>query len=852
MKHCLAIAFMVQVLVAGPPGPPSVTAKRAALIDPVSERILFQKAADEKTQAGSIGKLMTAYVTFWAVDQKLVSWNDKVALSLRDTKQGCTCMNPAFSIFTYTNASNQPCAPNSSPSCTGKVTNQSCKPGITPLASNQACQANGSSAAKPNETFFLKDLMKISLNESTGESTDAVAEHVAAAHLKKPPPTTLADSDAFMNVFLGLMNQRSKALGLSSVWYTVHGGGTCDFTPGCNPDCQTLGCNTSQCPTGQVCANGGTSALDVAKLWSALAKFPNFLEMIGDRGPWTLYQQTNLPKAYGASPFTHWYGYYPGLDGDKNGETFLPNDPNHDCFNDPKSGPAVGAPCWTAQATRAGRPLIASALQADGFSAGVADLAAMFRYGFSYTLLPQRVIDSGAQKTDAVKDHRLACSEGMCFSAYRTTDDQLKFTGWNVSIDDSVFDRVSLVSVAGSPVSDFDIAYQNFSIVAGYVSNGNVKLASYQLSPIVFNQALHTVKIDLIMDTGSEAGSGTRVRLVPVSDDLLVSVVTDAAGALRLTSWRVDIKGKLTRLKDTGLTAQVAKQFAAAAGTPPLALGLLGAPPPSYELVTATTTQADKLRLYSWSVSPSDGAIAFQKSSLAVDQNETASNIDISSNRGGTFGTSLIQGNNSTGTHEIVFWAVDGAGSFTRRFSSTQGSESASETAIAPLGNDAGSAYLTAIEQGGETKLIVWDLPQRLNEGSAADYRVSDSGQAAGPASALRMAQMGGAAVGDEKYVTALKEQDGTLKLIGWSLGKTIGVPIPETIAANVSTPSPGDAKCKKYKQQLADDEGTLKNNYAAMKTAEPGLRHTLAAQNKKLVDEIALLKAKLKSCPAQ
>ena len=106
----------------------------------------------------------------------------------------------------------------------------------------------------------------------------------------------------------------------------------------------------------------------------------------------------------------------------------------------------------------------------------------------------------------------------------------------------------------------------------------------------------------------------------------------------------------------------------------------------------------------------------------------------------------------------------------------------------------------------------------------------------------LRLAQMGGATTGDEKYITALKQPDGTLKLIGWSPGKSIGVPI--------STPEPADPKCKDYKKQLADKEATLQSNYAEMPTACPQRRHLLAGENAQLVRGIANLKAKLKGCP--
>ncbi|HUL65624.1 MAG TPA: hypothetical protein VLW55_13495 [Burkholderiaceae bacterium] len=845
----LAVTLLPHVSAQGAaPPPPTVSAERSALIDPQAEFIVFSKSAYENTQPGSIGKLMTAYVVFWAVEQKLVNWSDVVTLTPRDTQQGCTCMNPRLVIFNYKLADGTACTPFSA-GCIPAASTTACT-AATPLAFNQTCSSNGSQA-QPGETFLLRDLMKVSLNQSTGESTDAVAQHVAAAYLGLSPvnaATTLAESNALMNVFLGLMNERSQALGLNSRWYTVHGGATCDFAGGCNPECKSMNCDTSVCPQGTVCANGGTNALDITRLWRALAQYPLFLQMIGNRGPWTLLQQTNPPQPYGASPFTHGYGYYPGLDGDKNGQSQLAASPSHDCFNDPPVGNPVGAPCWIAEATRAGRPLIASALQATGFAAGQTDLAALLRYGFFYTLLPQRIVDSGTQAPEVVKDHRLACSEGMCFSAFRTPDDRLSFTGWNVDIDQHVLTRAAYVPSATGParvgaVTDFDIAYHNFSIVVAAVTSGHVTLTTWQLGNGLPDPVTHTVKIDFKADSGTLAGDGAGVRLLSLGDDVLLSVITDATGAMRLTTWKIDAAGTPTRLKDTGVTAHVAQELALAGAE--LNLGRARAEePPTYQAVMATRTPYGTLRLYSWLVNSADGRIAFQQSSAAVDKDEPARNISIATNGGGKFGTSMTEGSGMSGPHEIIFWDVAQDGTFARTQASTQGGESASETAIVPLG-PAGhapgpSAFVTAVQENAHTKLIAWDLP-RLLEGNASDYRVSDSGPAAGPASMLRMVQMAGATPGDEKYVSALKQGDNTLKLIGWSLGKTIGTPIHPV--------TPDDPACVANDRLLKKLKAQLAQNYKTMQDADPGFKHELAEENAELVREIALLKAKLRAC---
>ena len=71
-----------------------------------------------------------------------------------------------------------------------------------------------------------------------------------------------------------------------------------------------------------------------------------------------------------------------------------------------------------------------------------------------------------------------------------------------------------------------------------------------------------------------------------------------------------------------------------------------------------------------------------------------------------------------------------------------------------------------------DAQVVTWDLPKFLNEGNPADYRVADSGSVGGTGASIRLAKIRGTTPPDEKYVTAMKQTDGTLLLIGWALGK--------------------------------------------------------------------------------
>ena len=721
--------------------PPTINAPRAILTWPAANRTLYSKAPDDQALQGSLAKMMTGYVALWAVNENIVSLNDLVTISPRDAVQGCACMLPAIG-----------------------VTRTLCD-GTTVTGNFPQTQAG--------EVFKFRDLFMAMLNQSAGEATDAVAAHVAAKYLGVAQPTAstpCADSEALMNVFLGLMNARSKELGLdSSRWVTVHGGDVCDFSIGCNPECASLNC-AAVCANGEACSPSGTTARDLAKLWYAAAQIhPLFLEAVGARSFSIVSTMGTQTFPYS---FTHAYSFgtndYPGMDGDKNGS----------------SGACPSAGCWAMQNTRAGRSLITTLLQAGSFANGRSDAAALFRYGFSSILAPDRRVDSASDTTfpgggtEPVQDHRLACTEGICFSAYTNADKMLKLIAWNVDVDKEILTRSGSYGEPGpdviAGVTHFDVAAHQHFIVLGYVSGANVKLSSFWLESGVLPG---TVKIIRLADTGQAAGNGKAVRLLSLSDDLVLMVVRESSGALRLSTWKLSASGALSLLQTTGTTSQTAEELAiAAVRRPPMVIG--GEPTP-FQVVTATTQTSGAIRLHSWSVNATTGAIAFQKTSQSVDLAEQVRNISVSASGGGKFATAATKGSGATGIHEIIFWSVSGDGTFTRTFASTEGTETAAGTAIAPLGPGAvtpllgpsATAFVTAALVNGALKVVTWDLPKFLNEGNPADYRIADSGSAGPAGTAIQIVKIRGTGPPSERYVTAMKQADGTLLLIGWALG---------------------------------------------------------------------------------
>ena len=736
------LALAVGQVVATQGVPPTINAPRAILTYPAANETLFSKAPDDQALQGSLAKMMTAYVALWAVNENIVSLDDSVTISPRDAVQGCACMLPAIG-----------------------VTRTLCD-GTTVTGSFPQTQAG--------EVFKFRDLFMAMLNQSAGEATDAVAAHVAAKFLGASLPTAstpCADSEKLMNVFLGLMNARSNEIGLgNSRWVTVHGGDVCDFSIGCNPECDSLSC-VALCPNLDPCTPSGTTARDLATLWYAASQLhPLFLQAAGAR---SFSIQSTMGTQTFTYSFTHGYSFgtndYPGMDGDKNGS----------------SGACPNAGCWAMQNTRAGRSLITTLLQSGSFANGRSDAAALFRYGFSSILAPDRRVDSanppfpGDGSTEPVVDHRLACNEGVCFSAYTNIDKKLRLIAWNVDVDSEILTRSGSYGGTGpdlaNGVTEFDVAAHQYFIVVGNVSGANVKLTSLWLE----SGALPgTVTIKLLSDTGQAAGNGTAVRLLSLSDDLVLAVVRQSSGALRLSTWKLSPSGAFSLLHTTGTTSQTAEELAiAAARRPPMVIG--GEPTP-FQVVTATTQTSGAIRLHSWSVNATTGVIAFQKTSQSVDLAEQVRNISVSASGGGKFATAATKGSGATGIHEIIFWGVSADGTFTRTFASTEGGETASGTAIAPLGPGAvtallgpsATAFVTAPVINGAVRVVAWDLPKFLNEGNPADYRIADSGSAGPAGSSIRLVKIRGTGPPNERYVTAMKQADGTLLLVGWALGK--------------------------------------------------------------------------------
>lgn len=112
------------------------------------------------------------------------------------------------------------------------------------------------------------------------------------------------------------------------------------------------------------------------------------------------------------------------------------------------------------------------------------------------------------------------------------------------------------------------------------------------------------------------------------------------------------------------------------------------------------------------------------------------------------------------GTLKLIAWDVAAGGAISRTGDSGDQAGAASSIAIAR--NTSGSQFVTACRaSNGSLKLISWDV----NNAGSTITRLGDSGSQAGAATLIQIV-----AVSQDRFVTACRDSDGDLKLIGWRL----------------------------------------------------------------------------------
>ncbi len=702
----MAVAMASQPPIAAP----DITAERAIVFDPTNGSAVYEKQADSKALQGSVAKIMTAHVALWAVNQGYVSLDDQIAISQRAQMQACSCLSDADN--------------------------------------------DGVSDVQVGERFSLRDLIYAIFMRSAGEATDAVAEYVGGAVVfgTEQPSQSITQSEQRMDVFLGLMNQHVQELGLqNTVFMTVHGGDTCDFSIGCNPNCDSANCPVT-CPQGQVC-DGGTTPRDLAAIWRhAASEHKLFLTAAGAR---TYTIQSNLTTY----PLTKGFGYYPSVDGDKNGLSGMSKNSQ------------------IAQATRAGRTLIAVVQQSQvDYDANgkvtklyaFGDIAELFRYGFARLFTPDRRGDSDSQ-VGAITDHAVACSwAGTAVSAVRTTADTLRVIFWDVDVDGGTVSSVAdyVVQLPAKGGRGFtkghvkDVAAASLGpafFVTATVEGGAIKLRSWNVTKTIFNEP----KINLLEMTG--AGSGDAVRLLALNDHAVVLATHGPDGLLRLTTWSIDLSGAFTQLGDSGPAGVVVTEFSISSAP-------LGGRGGGYRVTTASEALG-WLRLDNWTVT-AGGLVSFVHGGKVLPDAAHPS-VVLQSPTEAVTAAAVEPGSRL----EIDRWFMFPDGTFTGGGDSSLpvALPETTETNILRMGSGPGSPVVVAArvavpDRGGlsyHVRLFSWEWPAAPFEAPFDYDLLGNSGNLEGDGTELDSCLLNQfSSAGD--YVTAFQAPAGSLKLSAW------------------------------------------------------------------------------------
>jgi hypothetical protein len=540
---------------------------------------------------------------------------------------------------------------------------------------------------------------------------------------------------------------------------TVHGGDTCDFSIGCNPYCASVDCS-NPCPQGSLC-NGGTTPRDLAAIWRhASAENSLFLTAAGAR---TYTINSNLTTY----PLTKGFGYYPAVDGDKNGLS---------------SGSKNSQ---IAQATRAGRSLIAVVQQsqvdydANGNVAKLyafGDIGDLFRYGFARLFSPDRRGDSGTQG-GAIKDHALDCTFGSsAVSAIRTNADTLRLVLWDVDADAGAVASVATYALpaagkgartfAKGHVHEVDVAFMLPAFfVTATVEGGAVKLRSWNATKTIFNEP----KINALQLTG--AGGGDGVRLLVLNDNnLVLLVVRGPDGRLRLSTWSVAFDGTFTQLGDSGPAGDEVTDFSVAAT-------LLSARGSVYRVTTASLTASGWMRLDNWTVAGVTGSVSFVHGQKVLSGATHPSVFLPSPTLAVTASEAPVVG------LEIDEWGMFSDGTFTGGGDSSNGVDlgDAMETNVLPMGPISASptSVLVAARTVSQSRtglvhnvrLFAWEWPKAIAEAPFVYDLLGQSGGVEGDGTELDTCLLDQLHSAGE-YVTAFRTPAGSLKLSVWQVAR--------------------------------------------------------------------------------
>jgi D-alanyl-D-alanine carboxypeptidase len=587
----------------------------------------------------------------------------------------------------------------------------------------------GSQALDGDETMTLEDAL-YALALSANDVTTAVAEFVANAvnHNLKATGGSPFESWLLEDEFVDLMNAKAAAWGMSNTHYVD--------------------------PTGLDMPGHVTSSVDLVKLWDGLDINLYTKQFLGVRSgtmnvidpdgalPYVgICNGTQAPLI--RCPFTKGYGYYPGIDADKNGGT-----PN--CIQ-----------CLVAGATRLGRPVAAAVQQSPNSGADVAEL---FRDAYDGIFTPEvktKVISSEAKAhaitigdVDGVKYDQIAVTAQLAGG-------ELKLTTWATCHCGSL-DELSETSVPAPTAVAVEVAAVRLGMVATLVrqSSGDVELQTWSIA----NDDTGTIKpIEAV-----PLGSGTSQAITslgywkaqnPDKETAAVAVRTPF-GYYRVTLVQIAPDGTIGTAGVWQSPYPIADGISLASDS-----GALLKPYVRPMLVAAVRTPSGNLRLTSFEVYAPAGYIEWQNDADTV----TGSSVGLSWLNGGSYATSMVT---TKGNVRVSFWRIDREGNIYLKNDTGDRPRPALATGVASIGfgTDEG-AFTVARAPGGNLLLDVWENDERGEYQGKPFLRLAGNDFDAGLGGSPRVVRRPTLTSAGE-FITSKINSAGNLELATWWVGR--------------------------------------------------------------------------------
>jgi D-alanyl-D-alanine carboxypeptidase len=677
----------------------------AALLDPATGKLLYGKNPDSLCYTGSTAKAVTIYVAIRAVRKGFVSLSNEIPFSLDSTQQACQCLG-------------------------NYVVNP------TPQQT-----AHPDQIAVPGEKMSLDDSL-YGADMSAVEPTVSLAEYVANAELNghKSVGSTVSKSEALRLQFVSLMNKLFKKLGLTKSHFANEDG--------------------ASAPLGNLPVPKST-AREMVEFWKHAERDSLFVPHMGLRN---LPVTTTLPGGgHGHYLLDKWYGYYPGVLGDKEGGVT------------PKT---VSYFSMFGSAKRLGRTLIFDVMQNKDLAGGsteFSDSGNLLQYGFEKIFNPARRGDSGSQGDTATADAIDCWGSHRCLTASRTGAGTLQLTTWGIHVGSNKVNRLYRVTGHDPTVNEVAVSLIGQQTIcrppgsmARVASNGctlgnrlaissertgadQITLKSWNVADNGRLTKLSSSDISgRIAQAAGAGGTGTDIALADLSTSKFISAYRQDDGTLRLDSWSVANDGTLTNLGTIATTGGI-ESFAMVPAS-----GGGG-------VVTDVRTTTGLEKLINWSVS-STGAIT--RIGDSGDQGKSLDDLSLTR----ISSTEYMSAGQSGGVPAVDVWELGANGSFTLDGDMTSiPATSVTETSIVRLGTH---APLLAVKSGAHLELVPMEYLTAYEHeplGPHNDSYYPLGSASAGSSSSIHLGRVTAThAVGD--FVSAVVA-GGHLKLINWRVG---------------------------------------------------------------------------------